>query len=362
MRGIIIANPYLNLRATPDINGVDIGNLMPGLSVEIIGEKGDWFHLTFNLGSSTIDGWVWKSYVDTNVDVTPTPTPTPTKRNLRMGFNHLGIGNYLKPYLVASKNPTCIVLDNIAFANEIALQFPNAQVAVRHVASNASWSVQQWIDALEGANNPKLYYTLENEGDGGFGSDPKAIHQRFELSCKFAQATKMKVLGGGFSTGVPDITRMDIRIALMNTYGMDYSLPANKRILAGFHCHAYSPNLNNIFTGDNHKWYETRSGFYFTDCGFDVNSDAQFWLTETGLDEGNIGGFSAHKCSADFVIRWTQKFQSLVNSVWASPITGLTIPNIPISNACFFVTGRYGWEGYQMDSYIEAMSKANLFN
>ena len=50
---ITTAHPALNVRAAPTIKASDLGNLIPGSIVPVVGQDGDWLH---------IDGWIHKDW------------------------------------------------------------------------------------------------------------------------------------------------------------------------------------------------------------------------------------------------------------------------------------------------------------
>ena len=50
---ITTAHPALNVRAAPTVKASDLGNLIPGSIVPVVGQDGDWLH---------IDGWIHKDW------------------------------------------------------------------------------------------------------------------------------------------------------------------------------------------------------------------------------------------------------------------------------------------------------------
>jgi hypothetical protein len=54
----------LNLRQGPDPTSTKLTALPQGEEVKILGEQGDWYHVTIQNGS--LEGWVAKRYVDVN--------------------------------------------------------------------------------------------------------------------------------------------------------------------------------------------------------------------------------------------------------------------------------------------------------
>jgi uncharacterized protein YgiM (DUF1202 family) len=63
----------LNVRQNPDVTAAKISALPRGENVQIIGEDGDWYHITANDGS--LNGWVAKRYVDVGLAGTSPRSP-----------------------------------------------------------------------------------------------------------------------------------------------------------------------------------------------------------------------------------------------------------------------------------------------
>ena len=58
--GIVdIGSGYLNVREKPDESGEIVGKMLDGYAGEILGKKGDWYHIS----SGTVDGYVSKKFV-----------------------------------------------------------------------------------------------------------------------------------------------------------------------------------------------------------------------------------------------------------------------------------------------------------
>lgn len=119
--------------------------------------------------------------------------------------------------------------------------------------------------------------------------------------------------------------------------------------------HNYSPRLEHIDDEDDLVWYERRWEFLFTDCGFKPDAPGFIVSTETGEDEGGIGGFKAHQRTREQVLYWCRRNLE----VQARPlvVNGVSYPS-PFKVSTVYRLGRDGqWQGHAVDDYMPLLWK-----
>lgn len=324
-----------------------------------------------------------------SVEVAPKP---PVVVVAQIGMNTLASGAAIRD----AYNRGCrffTVMNDTDSANWAAAQ-PNTIVIYRQWWANTLPSVDQAMTML---NVPRLDRRIIrigiNECEGINGNDIR-LHAAWDIEL----ATRLKAQGaeyaaGTFPMGTPDYTNSTICNDIRQYYA-----PAYNSGLIHWDHHTYSPNMRHIYQGmaspvpfamaphhwviktgkvgrDQHDatwmemeegpsvamattlsgqyteqdWFETRWHFNFTDCGFDVKSPSRVLSTETGMDEGGIGGFPAHQASSDDVVRWCRRYREIS----AAPVNGYPSPYI--GGAIFQLGDTARWGGYDMAAYMPAL-------
>ncbi|MDI3297742.1 MAG: SH3 domain-containing protein [Bacillota bacterium] len=60
-----VTTDFLNVRADPDQNSTQIGQLRKGTVVEVLGQKNGWSHVVLKQGGNVVvDGWVSSEYLE----------------------------------------------------------------------------------------------------------------------------------------------------------------------------------------------------------------------------------------------------------------------------------------------------------
>ena len=114
--------------------------------------------------------------------------------------------------------------------------------------------------------------------------------------------------------------------------------------------HLYSPDMMHIWQDDGLIWFERRWEFLFTRCGFDPTVRG-IVCSETGVDQGSVGGFPDHGATAADVARWVRRNQEVQQRPLV--VDGKAYPS-PILGAALFqlgdaFTGPGGWGGYNIE-------------
>jgi hypothetical protein len=158
--------------------------------------------------------------------------------------------------------------------------------------------------------------------------------------------------------GTPDFTSKSVCSAIQKYYAPYYNAG-----LFWMDHHLYSPNMEHIYRTDTQtqmwngaaqtieedEWFETRWRFLFQRCGFDPNSTSRIICSETGVDEGSVGGFVAHHASNQAVLSWCQRFLD----IQAAPVKvgNTAYPSPFVGGAIFQVGDPVRWAGYDMSRF-----------
>lgn len=297
----------------------------------------------------------WDTFIASKAATPPAPvvppTPTPSGAKFRLGVNALS--NTREAMIEAQHG--CrhfLIMDSFIGASQIKKAYPDASVMVRRYWTYRP-NVDQAMAGLEGANDPGLIYTGTNEADvmgqGGQGLIDRA---RFDI----AVAERVRAKGGTyaagtFSVGTPDFTNPKECDIIRALYA-----PAYNSGLIAFDMHLYSPNMAHVSKPQEHIWFERRWEFLFTQCGFNPRVRA-IYCSETGVDEGNVGGFKAHGLSQEAFADWCAKYTALQNAPLV--VNGVSYPS-PILGGAIFQLGGNGdqrWAGYDITDYLPTLRK-----
>ena len=260
------------------------------------------------------------------------------------------------------------IINNIDMAIRLKDSYPDATVIVRPGIDirGSLPGIDYMLSRLGGAKDSRLIYSGINEADQ-IGQAASNMSARSSFDAEMARRIKAisgaTYAAGSFSMGTPDFTSTTLCSAVQKYYAPYYNAG-----LFWIDHHLYSPNASHIYRNDTqtitwggasqtiveHEWYETRWHFFFRRCGFDPNSTSRIISSETGLDEGSVGGFAAHSCTSQDVLNWCNRFleiQALPLKVgtteYASPFVG---------GAIFQVGDPTSWAGYDMTRYEAAMA------
>jgi hypothetical protein len=260
------------------------------------------------------------------------------------------------------------VINNVDMATRLKNAYPDAVIMVRPGLDirGALPSVDYTLQHLGGATDPRLIYLGINEGDQ-IGQSAANIPTRAQFDREMA--TRIKAISGAtyaagsFSMGAPDITNAAVVTAIQQNYA-----PYFNSGLFWLDQHLYSPDMTHIYREDTqtinwngevqtiveHEWFETRWRFYYRRCGFDPNCSSRIVCSETGVDQGSVGGFVAHNATDQDVVNWCNRFKQLS----ALPIqVGSTLyPSTFLGGAIFQVGDPVMWAGYDMTRYEGALS------
>ena len=264
------------------------------------------------------------------------------------------------------------VINNVDMASRLKNAYPDAIIMVRPGLDvrGALPSIDYVLSKLGGAKDSRLIYSGINEADQiGQGANDMALRSSFdaEMARRIKSISGATYAAGSFSMGTPDFTSASVCSAIQQTYAPLY----NSGLFWMDH-HLYSPNMSHAYRTDTqsinwngsaqtvveYEWFEARWRFFFRRCGFDPNSASRIISSETGVDEGSVGGFVAHNATSQDVVNWCNRFleiQSLPikigNTEYPSPFFG---------GAIFQVGAPTAWAGYDVTRFEDDIA-ANVW-
>lgn len=377
----------LRVRAAP-VDGVRLGALPRGTPVDIVETANGWHRIRLypdRQARAEVYGWVSGEYVA--LDRQPA-----LPGGVRVGLNVLA--RHAEVALPAARRGCrhFLIFNDITFAQRIKSDFPDAVVMVRHYWDRNVPTIDRYFDVMDGCRDPRLVYTGLNEADemgqGGSGGNLRVDELRRRAEFDIAIATRIRATSnavyaaGTFSMGTPDFTQPAICDAMRRYYAPHY----NSGLISWDH-HLYSPDMSfgpapRIVETLTHTssavigrgkaeatwqveeasagwvdpiWFETRWRFLFTRCGFNPSSTSRVYCSETGVDEGGVGGFPAHGATKADVSRWAQFFineqsrpLTIDGAEYASPFVG---------GAIFQAGNTWDWAGYNVEGYMDALAE-----
>ncbi|HQV70607.1 MAG TPA: hypothetical protein PLJ62_12210 [Thermoflexales bacterium] len=344
----------LRVRNAPRIAPETLIGLLPEGTVLDIDEvitsgEMDWAAYPLKAGDIVVGkGYSAAQYLDINGSV---PGQPPT--GIQMGINAL---NRHEEVCYPAAQLGCrffIILNNPGFASTLKDRYPDATVMVRAYWDRHMPSVESAIAKMDGCRDARLIYTGLNEGDEVGQGTVEQIRQRAEfdlaLAGRIRQISGATYAAGTFSMGTPDFTKPQICSAIRALYA-----PAYNAGQIWWDHHLYSPRLDHIYQDNELQWYETRWQFLFTQCGFDPDSASRVICSETGEDEGGVGGFVAHGRTGDDVATWCRRFMEVQGRPLV--VDGVSHPSPFVGGALFQAGNREDWMGYNVERYYDKLA------
>lgn len=286
----------LRVRDNPKTGNV-IANLAQGTQVEVISDLDGWSRIGINSPGVIIQQPVFVSSTYLKFD-------NPNKYKIGMHFinDHQAAREMLGRGL-----PVALVMNGKTSANQLAKDFPSALIVYRRDHSGQSAS-QMFNDLEVSANDPgNLYYVGANEGAT---NSEQTITDRFNFDRELAglinqrrNTNEPKYLAFSGGHGNPaQIEEAWMQSLMRNTYAKAYNDG-----LFQFDCHDYTCGTyprEGAYVKET-KWYETRTNWLFTHCGFNPKIK-RIWHCESGIEggcgdkdtkPGTPGGFLANNYS-----------------------------------------------------------------
>jgi hypothetical protein len=357
----------LRVRAQPSTDAPVLGMLSTNADVEVIEVSNGWATVALGVGGAPIrqenaDGpvvaYLFAEYLNLG-GVLPDQPPQPLDPTIvSTGSFKLGINALTNTGLAMREADNgCkyfLIMDDFLGASELKQKHPDAVVMVRRWFGGGRPSVDNALNRLEGAANPNLVYIGTNEADQ-YGQEGKDLEERARFDVELARRIKEKsgatYAAGTISMGCPDFTNPKTCDIVREMYAPHYNSG-----LIGFDMHLYSPNMQHIDQPDEWQWFERRWEFLFTRCGFDPNVRA-IYSSETGVDEGSVGGFSAHNATQEQFRYWCDKFTQVQQMPLI--VNGQAYPSPVVGGAIFQLGGNNDprWRGYDIQDYLGEFRK-----
>ena len=354
----------LRVRAQPSTDALVMGMVSANAEVEVIEVTNGWASVALGAGGAPMRqesadspaiAYLFAEYLNLGGVLPDPPTPPPVvgAGQFRLGINALSnTGLAMREADFGCKY--FLIMDDFMGASELKAKHPDAVVMVRRYLGPGGPSPETMMQRLEGAANPGLVYIGTNEADQ-YGQDGDGLRERarfdIELAKRIKQASGAIYAAGTISMGCPDFTSQETCDIIREMYAPHYNSG-----LIGFDMHLYSPNVKHIDQPDEWQWFERRWEFLFTRCGFDPNVRA-IYSSETGLDEGSIGGFPAHNTTQEQFHVWCVKYIEMQNRPLV--VNGQAYPSPIIGGAIFQLGGNNDarWRGYDINDYLGEFRK-----
>ena len=334
------------------VDGVERVDFWNGVKFEGVGGH-DWRAVT---PTATGDYWLkvtangGREYKSTVIKVTVKPVSVVTVKPL-LGVNTITDA----AAALDAEERGCrffLIMDHPDVCAAIKARHPEAVVIDRRWVSDWKLDGRQMADKVGGSDNGVIC-ELYNEGQSwGYGT-VKEISDRINNeieAMRILRSRGAKVCLGAYSVGCPHFPDDEI-CKQVRRYAEFYNSDPG----VYFSMHLYSPNMQHIFRADNDQiWYERRWEYLFTKCGFDP-AQRKLLCSETGIDEGSIGGFPAHNAATADFERWVVAWQALQ----AQPVmvNGVSYPS-PLVGAAIFQCGNDpSWAGYNIAGWVGSLQR-----
>jgi hypothetical protein len=373
---VTVTADLLNVRAGPSRDNPVIGMVRGGAQVDVLSVQDGWAALAMSAGGAPVTlagqpvvAYVSAEFLDLGQDgnsggapinnpVNPVVTPpAQAGTGYKLGLNTLTNGGLARQ----EAERGCryfLCMNDFTGASQLKRAFPDAIVMVRRFFNHGALpSADQIINGLEGATDKNLIYTGLNEADQ-IGQDGDALRKRalldIEVAQRIRQGSGATYAAGTFSMGCPDFTNPETCQIIREIYA-----PAYNAGLIAIDMHLYSPNPQHIDQPNEWQWFERRWEFLFTKCGFDPKVRA-ILCSETGLDQGGVGGFKAHNTSQEQFRDWCEKYIALQNA--PLDVDGVKYPSPILGGAIFQLGGNADpkWDGYDVTNYLPTLR--NFYN
>jgi hypothetical protein len=366
------------------VPGNVIGIVRNGSRIEVLAVAGNWAQVSLQAGGASIDNeagtagvtaYLWAPLLGIGTElpapmpvVEPLPMPAQPggstgphpaspvhagDRRARLGVHAMSNG-HLAMQEAAQGCRFFLLMDAFSAASELKQRHPEAIVMVRKYFGTNVPLIDDAMRGLEGAADRGLIYTGLNESDAiGTSAHELRERARFDL----ALAERVRAASGAtyaactFSMGNPDFTNPEVCAVMREMYA-----PAYNSGLIAMDMHNYSPDLPHIDKPGELKWYERRWEFLFTHCGFDPRIRA-IYSSETGVDEGGVGGFPAHNTSEAQFEHWCTGYIAAMSA--PLDVSGISWPSPFVGGAIFQLGGNNDprWAGYDITNYLGVLRR-----
>jgi len=306
------------------------------------------------------DGWEWVT--TTTPPVVVVPPVNATAGDFVLGINALqNTALLFEEFTRGCKYG--MVMNDFQGAANLKTAFPDRTViARRYFPQQFFMTDKQLIDGLDGMT-AQMTYMGYNEADQG-GQDGAALRERLAQDVRLAEhmkrihganyrPDKAFYIGGTFSMGTPEWfnepqATENARIV------REVFAPAYNAGLIGLDLHLYIQNPAQIDKPNEWRYFSRRWESWFERAGLDPNV-RNVHCTETGLDQGGIGGFPAHGSTLEYFRDWCRKYIALQR---APLVVGGKSYRSPIRGGAIFQLGGNGdprWQGYNIASYLPVL-------
>ncbi len=343
---------YLRVRASPSLTAPIVGIVQGGMTVDVLSVASNWATVPIQVGGAAVfvegsDNPATAYMYAPMLDFGAQPPPPPTV--MRLGVHSMTNSRGIAEADAGCKYVMCM---DFNVAEQIKNAHPDATVMVRHYWGNAVPTVDAALAEMGGGANPGLVYTGLNEADA-LGQDGDPLRQRaafdVAMALKIKQVSGATYAAGSFSMGCPDFTNQQTNDIIRSMYAPYYNTGVLKMDM-----HLYSPNMAHIDNESGLIWYERRWEFLFTKCGFDPTVRG-IYCSETGVDEGGLGGFPGHSATQAQFQHWCQRFIEIQQRPLV--VNGVSYPS-PFIGASIFQLGGNGdprWNAYDINGYLTTL-------
>lgn len=294
---------------------------------------------------------------------TVTPPPPTVSGDFKLGINALQNTGLLRDEF----NTGCrygLVMNDFMGAWFLKRDFPDSTViARRYFPQNFFMTDDQLINGLDGMSFQMVYHAY-NEADQG-GQDGRDMFQRLQQDVRLARhmkrihganyrPDKAFYIGGTFSMGTPEFfnePQATENARLIRESGFTDAYNAGE---IGLDMHLYIQNPQQIDRPSEWIYFSRRWEMFFKRAGLNPNV-RNVHCTETGLDQGGIGGFPAHGATQQYFRDWCRKYIALQRAPLV--IDGVSYPS-PIRGGAIFQLGGNGdprWAGYNIAQYLPVL-------
>ena len=350
---IVLGDGGVNVRRDASTSNTPYGMVLSGTHIKVESINSGWAKVLIQAGlagivdaqSNPVTGYMYAALLqEVVVPPTPPPAPAPITGKHSLGVNVIGQAQIAKE-LSGVGCRAFVIVDNPGACESIKAAHPDAVVVNRRWSNDPLNGQQQW-DKFGASCNTGVINEIFNEADGShsYGS-VEQLRLRIDQEFQYADIARSKgalVALGCFSMGTPDFNNTAI-CEQMKRYAARYNSDPG----IYFSLHNYSPNMTHIDDDSGLIWYETRFKFLFEKCGFNP-ALRKIIATETGVDEGGVGGFPAHHATSAQFTHWCERYQKIIANT-----------QVIASMIFAFTAGRDAkWAGYDIAAWQGELAKA----